>query len=173
MVLNDEIDYKSFSHRFTYDPVTGNLYYNNPVHKGLKGKVAGSRHSQGYWQVNLGHWTYLAHRVAWLLTHKEWPKSDLDHIDGDRQNNKLSNLRLCNSTTNAQNLKSRTGSSKYKGVHKVKGKPTNPYQTYIQILGKRKHIGYFSCEVEAAKAYDAYAKEHFGEYARLNIPEDS
>ncbi len=91
----------------------------------------------------------------------------VDHINHDGLDNRRSNLRLC---TNAQNNMNRTKlegcSSKYKGVswHRQKMK----WQARITLNGKLKHLGWFSSEEEAARAYDKAAKEHFGDFAKIN-----
>ncbi|MEY8188628.1 AP2 domain-containing protein [Peribacillus simplex] len=94
--------------------------------------------------------------------------SMIDHIDGDVLNNTRSNLRPCNKSTNSMNSskQKRETSSKYKGVSLFKR--TNKYSAYIKKNGKRRHLGYFLTEDEAAMAYNSAAKELFGEFARLN-----
>jgi len=92
---------------------------------------------------------------------------DVDHIDGDRLDNQKSNLRKATQSQNSMNQKNQSGrSSNFKGVcwHTRDHK----HQAYIKINQKRKHIGYFDSEIEAAKAYNAAAIKYFGEFARLN-----
>ena len=95
-------------------------------------------------------------------------KPFVDHIDGNKQNNMVTNLRFC---TNAENLRNRGSyrgsSSKYVGVHwhTASGK----WQAKITINGKNKHLGLFTDEQEAARVYDAAARELHGEFARLNF----
>lgn len=92
--------------------------------------------------------------------------SDTDHINGDGLDNRLCNLRICTRTENSRNQRPRGGSSKYKGVcfDKSRGK----WIAGIKINYKRKNLGRFKLEEEAAKAYNNAAKKHFGEFARLN-----
>lgn len=93
----------------------------------------------------------------------------IDHINHDKLDNRKSNLRYCDRTQNAMNLISNsiTKTSLYKGVHWDSLK--NNWVS--QIVWYKKHfvLGRFSCELEAAKAYDAKAKELFGEFAYLNF----
>ena len=89
----------------------------------------------------------------------------VDHIDGDRFNNDLSNLRICTPTQNLWNSRKREdSSSNFKGVyfHKNLGK----WVARIQVDRKNRHLGVFVTELEAAKAYEDVAKEIHGEFFR-------
>lgn len=90
-----------------------------------------------------------------------------DHANGDGLDNRRSNLRVCDYTDNMRNRrKSANKSSKFKGV--LWDKRAGKWRSRIG-LAKDKHIGYFNDEKEAAIAYNEAAKEHFGEFARLNV----
>ena len=91
-----------------------------------------------------------------------------DHRDGDGLNNQRSNLREATVSQNQRNARgARNSSSQYKGVGWQS--QIGRWRAYIWLDGKSKHLGTFTDEVEAAKAYDAAAREHFGEFARLNL----
>lgn len=93
----------------------------------------------------------------------------VDHINGDRLDNRRENLRLCTQAENNRNLKKtkRPTTSRYKGVSRsANGK----WEGHIRSPSGQKFLGYYACEVEAALAYDAAAKEYFGEFANLNFP---
>lgn len=94
----------------------------------------------------------------------------IDHINRNTLDNQRSNLRLCTNSQNQMNMKSKTGSSKYKGVnwHKQHKK----WQSRIQFNKRQINLGYFDIEIEAAIAYNQAALKYFGEFARLNIIED-
>jgi hypothetical protein len=95
----------------------------------------------------------------------------VDHINGDGWNNQRKNLRLDPNSQNQHNRrKNRRGSSLFKGVSWRKG--CRRWWAYIVHLGVKKHLGYFDSEEVAARAYDKAAKELFGEFARLNFPDD-
>ena len=94
-------------------------------------------------------------------------KEQVDHIDRNKLNNHISNLRWATCSENLGNQLSRKGStSKYKGVyfHKSRGK----WMARIKVNGKRKYLGRFKYEKEAALAYNKAAKEIYGEFALLN-----
>ena len=93
----------------------------------------------------------------------------VDHIDHNGLNNCKSNLRLCTSAQNAYNaVSSYSSTSKYKGLYWDSG--DKRWIAKIQANGKRVHIGYFTDEIEAAKAYDEKASQLHGEFACLNFP---
>lgn len=90
-----------------------------------------------------------------------------DHIDGNRLNNQRSNLRVCTHAENQRNKQKKANtSSKFKGVCWNKRKSL--YVAYIGINKEHIHLGYFDCQIEAAKAYNLAAIKHHGEFACLN-----
>lgn len=89
----------------------------------------------------------------------------IDHINQNGLDNRRENLRFCTTSENLHNRSSIGGSSKYKGVSRVK----NKWRSYIWQDYKRIHLGYFEKEEDAARAYDIKAVELFGEFAKLNF----
>jgi hypothetical protein len=94
------------------------------------------------------------------------PESRLfaDHINHDRR----CNLRTVTPSQSMMNVRARGGSSPLKGVHWHRGART--WRAMIQVDHKSMHIGYFDTEEAAARAYDAKARDLFGEFACLNFP---
>jgi len=91
----------------------------------------------------------------------------VDHINGDRKNNRRSNLRICNNAQNSANSKKpMTNTSGYKGVHWHRG--CKKWRAAIQVNGKMIHLGVFEQKVDAARAYDKAAEKYFGEFAKTN-----
>jgi hypothetical protein len=94
----------------------------------------------------------------------------VDHINHNRLDNRHCNLRVCTHQENNFNRRSTPGSSsQFKGVSWSRRR--SKWHAVIDIDKKTRHIGYFTDEVEAAKAYDRKAKEHFGDFAYLNFPD--
>jgi hypothetical protein len=95
----------------------------------------------------------------------------VDHINGNKLDNRLSNLRLCTQAENTRNRrKHKNNTSGYTGVYfNQQGQ-----KFYAQIHRGRKkiHLGCFTNAIEAARVYDAKAREMFGQFARLNLPND-
>lgn len=94
----------------------------------------------------------------------------IDHINSNGLDNRKVNLRHCTRSQNMANQRSRVDtSSVYKGIWWRKD--NNKWRVRIVKDGVKHNLGNFICEIEAAKAYDKAAREHFGEFARLNFPE--
>jgi hypothetical protein len=102
-----------------------------------------------------------------ILGLKKGDGKECDHRNGDGLDNQRHNLRICTRSENSYNqLPERNRNSKYKGVAHCVG--SKNWQVTICKNGKRLHLGCFKNEIDAAKTYDAKAKELFGEYALLN-----
>lgn len=122
---------------------------------------------------------YFMHRLIMGITDK---KIIVDHIDRNHFNNRKENLRICNSQQNSWNHgKHKPSSSKYIGVsfstRQVKNKrkrgiilsaPSPAWRAKIRKDKKNVHLGWFSDEKDAAKAYNKAAIEAFGEFANIN-----
>jgi len=77
-----------------YEPDTGRLFWTEKASRN-RGREAGTLHrATGYWQVSVDYRIYKSHRLIWLMEYGEWPTQPIQHVDGDRGNNSLSNLRL-------------------------------------------------------------------------------
>lgn len=97
------------------------------------------------------------------------PPSDMeiDHINGDRTDNRKSNLRICGKSENIKNVKKRKdNTSGWKGVRWLKNR--RKWLACLQVDGKYKHLGHFNTPEEAAKAYNRGAIKYHGEFAKLN-----
>lgn len=128
--------------------------------------------SWGLWKIRNRRYAYARAGGRAILMHRlitDAPKGmHVDHINGDGTDNRRSNLRICTTKENVRNSGSRGGTSKFKGVRWMKN--VNKWAAGIRVDGKSHHLGVFSIEEDAARAYDAAAAKHFGEFARLNFP---
>jgi len=110
---------------------------------------------------------YLVHRlVALAFIDNPEHKPFVDHINGERSDNRRENLRWATNSQNQMNKRKTKGSSKYKGVYRRKGR----WFATIQYESKGYAIGQYESEEDAGKAYDLKALELFGQFAKLNFP---
>jgi hypothetical protein len=130
------------------------------------GSFAGSKGR--YWRVSFKGKEYPAHRLIYFLAHSINPEQlDIDHIDQNKLNNNINNLRLVTRQQNNANTRSaRNSTSKYKGVSF--NKQSQKWVAQITKNYKQMYIGLFDCESDAAKAYNKQAIALYGEYALLN-----
>ena len=157
-----------------YDPETGKLFwkYRSDVNDGWNTKYAGTEAftaitDTGYKVGNINARRYRAHRVAWAIHYGEWPEHEVDHINGNRTDNRIENLRPATASENGCNKGLQSNNvSGYAGVHwdKSKGK----WVSYIKKNGKRKHLGRFDDIQEAIAIRDAAVIEYHKEYGRLS-----
>lgn len=121
--------------------------------------------SNGYFAVRFhGRW-FAAHRLIWALTFGCWPKGDLDHINGDRTDNRLENLRDVSRQENARNAKLRKDNrSGCVGVRQNKSR-NNKWIAEITVDGRRQQVGTF-VEKDAAILARQIASEAHGYSAR-------
>lgn len=127
------------------------------------GQIAGCLDSNGYIKIKLFDRGYLAHRLAWYLTYGEWGEC-IDHINSDRADNRISNLRSVNHSINQKNQKMHsTNTSGHTGVSQVKG---GRWVARIKVDGKQIHLGSFwtmedavKCRVAANKKYGFLDKQ--------------
>lgn len=106
----------------------------------------------GYRRVSLFSQRYLAHRLAWFYTHGVWPKQHIDHINGDKGDNRIENLREVDDRLNLENLRSpkATNLLGVLGVHVI---PNGRIRARIQVRGKSVHLGLFDTLEDAQQAY--------------------
>jgi HNH endonuclease/AP2 domain len=109
----------------------------------------------GYVVIRKGKMLIPAHRLAWFYSYKQWPEKDIDHIDGNRANNAISNLREANQKENQQNRKS-SHSDSSSGILGISfDKVNNKWKAEITAYKKRHFIGRFITKEEASEAYIA------------------
>ncbi len=170
MVINKEkealITQEYLRERLHYDKDTGIFTWTDSKLNAnrARGKKAGCIYKNGYryldLTVNKKPYTYTAHRLAWFYIYGEFPKMMLDHINHNKLDNRISNLREVthkenqrNKRVNIRNTSGHTGVSFDKTCQK--------YKAQVTVDGKNKHFGYFQNVEDAAKAAKE-AREHYG-----------
>lgn len=120
----------------------------------------------GYHRISINHKKYLSHRLVWFYVHGAWPNDQIDHINGDKTDNRLKNLRLADSSTNQSNIGVRPSKKTPwpKGVsyEASRGK----WRAGIKVHGKSYNLGYHASPELAHDAYVRASRKHFGEFAR-------
>lgn len=144
-----------------YDPHTGVITRKTRWGSKGPGSVPGGISPQGYRQIGVYGRTYPAHRLAWLLTYGVWPADDIDHINRNRDDNRITNLRLATRSENLHNTGAQpNNTSGHKGVnwHKRACK----WEARICVHRKQKHLGFY------ANIEDAINARRAAENARPN-----
>jgi len=139
------------------------------------GIAGGASKSSGYKRICIDYKLYPQHRLAFLYMEGDFPPCLVDHINGDRSDNRWCNLRRADDVQNAQNKGVRSdNTSGHIGVWKPKGRD----KWVAQLCGK--HIGYCATEAEAVKTYETAATKLYGAFYRphtikqtLNEPADT
>lgn len=146
-----------------YDPETGVFFWTDKAHGKAKNKKAGYLDADKYLKIRINYKQYLLHRIAWLIVYGVWPENQIDHIDGDPQNNRISNLRDVDARINQHNRKKAASNNMICFLGVSKTKKGRPYRARIKICGVEKNIGRFDTAEDAHKAYlKAKRKLHEG-----------
>ena len=137
---------------FLYDPETGIFTRKKwRSSNAVMGAAAGTTHTKGYIAIWIGGRRHMAHRLAWLYVYGEWPTKQIDHINGKKDDNRISNLRLADNAENQQNINTpRTNKSGVKGV--FWNRFVNKWHAQIGIEGRNKHIGLYERFEDAVEA---------------------
>lgn len=133
---------------FLYQPMTGELLWKiSPTTNIKPGSIAGGIEGSGYRRVMVNNRKYLSHRVAWLITHGEWPKEQIDHINHNRSDNRICNLRGSSRVENYRNQG--VYKNNRSGVPGVIERKPGWYQVYITVNRKQHCSGATSDFFEA------------------------
>lgn len=151
----EKISIEEFYKYVSYNPQTGEFtriaIYNNDsrLFKNI-GKVIGNPSSSGYLEISVGNSKFSAHKLAWYFTYGEVPDENIDHIDGNKQNNRIDNLRLFTPLENMRNRgTNKNNTTGYNGVYLTS---SGKYRARIKIKGKLIGLGTFVNFDDAVKA---------------------
>lgn len=160
------MDQEKLKTSLRYDADTGEFYWNVPkkTRYGIvqPGARAGYTLQNGYRIIGLDKERLLSHRLAWLYVYGKWPQGFIDHIDGDRANNAISNLRVASRSQNSWNSRKTWGKSGIRGV--TFNRNEGRWVANININGARRFLGYFDDPESAKAAYGDAAKQAQGEF---------
>ncbi len=156
MSENKELTAERLMAALHYDPATGVFTRLVRSSNALAGDVAGGVTSSGYRYISVYGRQYAAHRLAWLYTHGDWPLGEIDHINGVKTDNRISNLRDCSTSENQQNRRRAQSNNLSSGLLGVTfHKQVNRWSANISLKGKHNHLGLFD---NPEKAHVAYIK---------------
>lgn len=154
-----------------YDPETGIFRRRARIMSrdrpsSMAGRITGNKPVHyGYGQIGVDNVVYQAHRLAWLYTHGRWPADEIDHINLDRLDNRLINLREATREQNGRNLKkSKANKTGLKGVSRHHD---GRYSAQIHLRRKKHHLGLFDCKAAAHFAYVVASDKLHKEFGRV------
>ena len=142
-----------------YDPCTGAFVWRiDRGGRSFAGKLAGALNTKGYIEITVDGGRYWAHRLAWLHVHGAMPAGVIDHINGDKRDNRIENLRDVGLAVNARN-RVRPNKNNKAGVLGVWQHQRGYWGACIQAGECRRHLGYFPTREQASNAYAAAKSE--------------
>ena len=183
--LSNDITPEEVRKLLRYDPETGQLFWRprepsmfSPTAKRTAEHVCANwnaryanklaftaRSVAGYKTGSIFNRNYYAHRVAWAIIHGSWPECEIDHINGDPSDNRLSNIRSASRAQNERNKGFRkNNTSGFQGVSLHS--QMNKWVASITVDRVQKYLGVFDTAAEAHEAYRSAAKQFHQEYVR-------
>jgi hypothetical protein len=162
MRIRTKLSIEELSQWLSYNPNNGEITWNRPPSSGkgsakrISGKIAGRLATNGYMTVMICGVNYDWHRLAWALTYGQWPKHTIDHIDKNKRNNRITNLRDVTQELQQRNradlnINNTTG---YAGVRFRKD--TNKFSAFVMLNYKHVTIGCYNTAEEASAARKNY-----------------
>lgn len=147
----------------SYDPETGLFRWRvTNSARAMKGALAGAILVSGYRGIRLDGKLYLAHRLAWLHAQGSEPQEQIDHLNREKADNRLCNLREATESQQCGNVGlSKRNTTGLKGVGRHRGR----WRASLGRHGRTVHLGMFDTAEEAATAYCAAANAYFGEFS--------
>jgi hypothetical protein len=161
--MKNELTFERVNELLRYEHETGKLYWSVSRGGVMAGSEAGydkADHRTTYRIIGIDGKRYWAHRIVWLLHYGEWPKGEIDHIDGGGLNNRICNLRDVTRTTNQRNRRmQRNNTSGINGVswHKARGKW---YARSVDTLGQQRYLGIFADLSDAENTVREFRAKH-------------
>ena len=146
---------------FSYESDTGNITRNTGR------KNVGTITKKGYLRIRCNGKSYMAHRLAWFLFYGRWPNNFIDHINGDKLDNRIANLRDVETSVNNRNKGLyKKNSSGHAGV--FWNKNNENWNSQISISGKNKFLGAFDSLADAIKARKLAEEVYIDEKVSFN-----
>lgn len=157
------IDIELLKSNLLYKQETGEFFSRTSRGNIAAGKKLGTKADGGYMTLNVGGTTLYFHRAVYAYHHGLWPAM-VDHINGDRSDNRIENLRASDKKTNARNAAAKKG-ARFRGANKR----ASCWEVSIRTDEKQLYIGRYKSEFEAAYNYDLASLAHHGKFGRRNF----
>jgi hypothetical protein len=147
-----------------YEPTTGIIRLRNQYNRSFNGSVAGFKDKDGYIVIGIQGKIYKAHRLAWLSIHGDIPDdTQVDHINGIKDDNRLCNLRLATRSQNKHNT--RLQSNNTSGIKGLSfNRQRNKWVARVTIKGTVHHLGMFTVKATAEKVLKEFRETNLEEY---------
>lgn len=156
---DEQTAFLELSRVVSYNAETGELRWQIRAGRRAAGAIAGTVDKHGYVNAAYKGKKYKGHRLAWLLHFGKWPTAEIDHIDREKTNNRIANLR---EASHVQNMRNKP--SKLRDLPRGVKRGTSAWLASITIGGRPRHLGSFRTIEEAGAAYQAAARQLHGEF---------
>jgi hypothetical protein len=163
MALAAQVSYDPESGIFVWLPRKGGNRLTRTWNTRFAGRECGIVTSKGYrvigFYYDAKHRTLKSHRLAWLIVYGDLPEGEIDHINRDRADNRIANLRDVSQFINKRNMTMKRNNTS--GITGVSWSAhSGKWLAAASVNGKSHHVGLFSCKNEAADAVKAFRAKH-------------
>ena len=160
------IDQSRLKQVLHYDPRTGEFIRRITLSsRAIAGSRVGAPNSEGYRFVKIDGILYRCHRLAWLYVTGEWPENQIDHINGNRADNRFENLREATTSQNSHNRRGPNVDNRSGALGVCWHKAAKKWHARIAVECRRIDLGFFDDFADAVSARRAAEKKHYGEFA--------
>lgn len=164
--MGNDLTQSELKEILNYNETTGVFVWRRSAGRAKPNKPAGTDDGKGYTQISIDRKVYYAHRLAWFYVYGTFPTNEIDHKNGVRSDNPISNLREATHAENLMNLgMTKTNKSGYAGVSW--SKKHQKWWAQIRISNKHSSLGFFDDIIEASNAYKQ-ADLLRGDFSRQN-----
>jgi hypothetical protein len=164
--LSDKLTQDRLKELLRYDSNTGIFIWLKSSNGRIKvGDIAGTINNNYYCRIMIDNKRYYAHKLVWLYVYGELPDLIVDHINGNRNDNRVANLRLAARSQNNMNSKKRTNNLKGTSYHKR----DKVWHSEIRFENNRLYLGTFETQEAAHEAYKIASIKYHGEFSNIGV----